>query len=73
LALSMFRDVTPPLVNIMYISSVITYNLSPLHLCLVLTVGYYKPKVHKVYRRLIPLFTLYYLIGLLTSLAMISL
>lgn len=73
LVLPMFGDATPPIVSLMYIGSIVAYNLSPLHLCLVLTVGYYKPRVHGVYRRLTPLFAADYLIGLLAALAMMRL
>ncbi|MEM2875969.1 MAG: DUF401 family protein [Candidatus Bathyarchaeia archaeon] len=67
LALSALKVLSPATLSILYISTVVSYNISPLHLCLVLTVSYFKPKIREVYLWLLPLFTLDYVVGLLTG------
>ena len=73
MAMSAFNTVTPAMLSILYVSIVVSYNVSPLHLCLVLTAGYFKPRLKEVYRWLIPLFILDYLVGLLTGLTLTGL
>ena len=73
MAMSAFDTVTPAMLSVLYVSIVVSYNVSPLHLCLVLTAGYFKPKIKDVYRWLIPLFILDYIVGLLTGFALIGL
>ena len=70
---SAFDTVTPAMLSILYVSIVVSYNVSPLHLCLVLTTEYFKPKLKEVYRWLIPLFILDYAVGLLAGFTLISL
>lgn len=70
LAMSIYGGLlTPNQVSMLYISTVVSYNLSPLHLCLVLTVSYFKPNLHDVYKRLVPLFIIVYIIELIVGLS----
>jgi len=71
LALPMFSNITPPLVSILYQSSLFSYYCSPLHLCLIVTVEYYKARLQGVYRSLIPLFMINYMFGLSVNFALL--
>jgi len=51
-------------VSLLYISVIFGYLLSPLHLCLILTLGYFRSKLYGVYRMLIPVDLSVYLVGL---------
>ncbi|MBS7609998.1 DUF401 family protein, partial [Candidatus Bathyarchaeota archaeon] len=42
------------LASALYLTIVFSYIMSPMHLCLILTLEYYKSQLQKVYRRLIP-------------------
>jgi hypothetical protein len=50
----MVENLTLALVSILYLSMVFSYIVSPMHLCLILTVEYYKSRLQTVYRKLIP-------------------
>lgn len=54
IASAIIGDMPASIASSVYISIIFSYLISPLHLCLVLTVGYYGSKVHNVYRKLIP-------------------
>jgi len=73
LAMSAFSVLSPAILSVLYISTVVSYNVSPLHLCLVLTTGYFKPKLKEVYLWLVPLFALDYAVGLLTGFTLMGL
>ena len=66
LVLPMFPNISLPMISIMYQSIIIGYELSPLHLCLVLTNEYYHSKLQQVYRLWGPLVLTTYLFGLAT-------
>lgn len=48
-----------------YISIIFSYLISPLHLCLILTVGYYRSEILSVYKRLVPSAIVAYLSSLI--------
>lgn len=73
LAMSAFSVLSPAILSVLYISTVVSYNVSPLHLCLVLTTGYFKPKLKGVYLWLVPLFALDYVVGLLAGFTLMGL
>jgi len=62
IALAMMEELTPVVVSILYLTMVFSYLISPMHLCLVLTVEYYKSRLQKVYRTLMPASVATYLI-----------
>ncbi|RJS85952.1 DUF401 family protein [Candidatus Bathyarchaeota archaeon] len=49
-------------IEILYSTLIFGYLISPMHLCLILTVEYYKAHLHTVYRKLIPTALVSYLI-----------
>ena len=51
-------------VGILYSTLIFAYLISPMHLCLILTVEYYKAHLHSVYKKLIPTALASYLIFL---------
>ena len=55
MALQMLGNLTPVVVSMLYLTTYFSYLVSPMHLCLILTVEYYKARLQGVYRRLIPL------------------
>ncbi|MFH0849132.1 MAG: DUF401 family protein [archaeon] len=63
LAMPLFK-ISPPLISILYQSSFFAYNLSPLHLCLIVTLEYYRAGLRNVYKWLVPLWGAVYLSGL---------
>ncbi|MEM3404589.1 MAG: DUF401 family protein [Nitrososphaeria archaeon] len=63
---------TPVLVSLLYLSSFLSYFLSPLHLCLILTVGYFRSKLKQVYKMLIPMTLIDYLICLFVSFVLLG-
>jgi len=67
MALQMLGNPTPVVVSILYLTIFFSYLVSPMHLCLVLTVEYYKARLQGVYRRLIPLSFFVCLTGLLLA------
>lgn len=52
------------LVSVLYLSIISGYLISPIHLCLILTIDYFKSRFQEVYRRLIPLTLFVYAIAL---------
>jgi hypothetical protein len=57
-------NVSPLLTSLLYVTIVFSYLISPMHLCLILTLEYYKARLHIVYRKLIPAALAAYLIFL---------
>ena len=64
LVLPLFPNITLPLISMMYQSIVIGYEISPMHLCLILTNEYYCSKVQSVYRLWGPMVLATYLFSL---------
>ncbi|MCX8189448.1 MAG: DUF401 family protein [Nitrososphaeria archaeon] len=60
-----FKTMLPEQVALLYISSFLAYFTSPLHLCLILTVEFFKSKIKEVFKWLIPLSILVYTIQFL--------
>jgi len=58
------KDVTPMLISILYLTMIFSYLISPMHLCLILTVEYYKSRLQTVYKKLIPASVATYLVTL---------
>ena len=54
IAMVMAGNLTPILTSAIYLTMIFSYLISPMHLCLILTVEYYKARLHTVYQRLIP-------------------
>ncbi len=54
MAMVMAGNLTPILTSVIYLTMIFSYLISPMHLCLILTVEYYKTRLHTVYQRLIP-------------------
>lgn len=67
MALVLIKDVTPIVISILYLTVIFSYLISPMHLCLVLTVEYYRSRLLAVYRKLIPTAVATYLIILTIS------
>jgi len=67
MALQMLGNLTPVVVSMLYLTAYFSYLVSPMHLCLVLTVEYYEARLQGVYRRLIPLSFLVCLTGLILA------
>lgn len=65
LVMPLFASQTLPMLGVVYLSIVMGYMLSPLHLCLLLTNSYYKSNLGKVYRVLAPSTLIVYAVGLL--------
>lgn len=61
-------NLTPILTSLLYLTMVFSYLISPIHLCLILTVEYYKSNLRNVYRKLIPAAMTTYLIILTAAL-----
>ncbi|MGQ9781496.1 MAG: DUF401 family protein [Nitrososphaeria archaeon] len=72
LVASAFNSLSPAQVSLLYVSSFIAYFVSPLHLCMILTVGYFKSKLKGVYVWLIPFAMVDYAVCLLTGFAFMS-
>ncbi len=70
IALTALGDINPALTSILYLSMFFSYLTSPTHLCLVLTVEYYKSELHNVYRKLMPASMAVYLITLMVAAVM---
>ena len=68
-----FDSLLPAQVSLLYISCFLAYFLSPLHLCMILTVGYFKSKLKGVYKWLIPFILLDYAVCLITEFAVLGL
>lgn len=64
LILPLFTSPSTLVLGLIYLSIVIGYLMSPLHLCLLLTNSYYKSGLGKVYRTLVPSVLVLYAIGL---------
>ena len=64
LVLPLFSSLSLHVVAILYLSIVVGYMMSPLHLCFVLTNAYYKSDLAKVYRTLVPSLLVLYAAGL---------
>lgn len=62
IALEMLKNLTSISASILYLTMVFSYLVSPMHLCLVLTVEYYRAHLYAVYRKLIPASAITYLI-----------
>jgi len=58
----MLGSLTPSITSILYLTLVFSYIVSPMHLCLVLTVEYYQSRLQDVYRRMLPASLTSYLI-----------
>lgn len=69
LALEMIEKITPIIISLLYLTMIFSYLISPMHLCLILTVEYYKSHLQIVYRKLISTSIITYLIIL--SIAML--
>ncbi|MEM2926122.1 MAG: DUF401 family protein [Candidatus Bathyarchaeia archaeon] len=54
LAISILGQMDNILTSALYLTIVFSYIISPMHLCLILTLEYYKSQLQKVYKRLIP-------------------
>ncbi len=54
IAMVMVDKLTPILTSVIYMTMIFSYLISPMHLCLILTVEYYKARLHTVYQKLIP-------------------
>jgi hypothetical protein len=65
LIMPLFASQTLTMLGVVYLSIVMGYMLSPLHLCLLLTNSYYKSNLGKVYRVLMPSTLILYAVGLL--------
>jgi hypothetical protein len=65
LVMPLFASQTLSNLSVVYLSIVMGYMLSPLHLCLLLTNSYYRSSLEKVYRMLVPSTLIVYAIGLL--------
>jgi len=68
MAMMAVGHLTPILASILYLTMVFAYIISPMHLCLILTVEYYKSRLYAVYRKLIPATVVTYLVFLATAL-----
>jgi len=64
IAMVMAGNLTPILTSVIYLTMIFSYLVSPMHLCLILTVEYYKAGLHTVYQRLIPTAVAAYLASL---------
>lgn len=67
MALQILGNLTPVVVSMLYLTTFFSYLVSPMHLCLILTVGYYKARLQGVYRWLIPLTFFVCLTGLILA------
>jgi hypothetical protein len=67
------ENLTAAQISLLYVSSFMSYFVSPLHLCLILTVGYFKPKLKGVYKWLLPLAAMDYVIALITGFLLLGL
>jgi integral membrane protein (TIGR00529 family) len=65
IASAVIGDMSVSTASAVYISIIFSYLISPLHLCLVLTVGYYRSSIYAVYKRLIPSAIIVYLLSLI--------
>jgi len=54
IAMVMAGNLTPILTSAIYLTMIFSYLISPMHLCLILTVEYYKARLHTVYQKMIP-------------------
>lgn len=54
IAMVMAGNLTPILTSLIYLTMILSYLISPMHLCLILTVEYYKARPQAVYQKLIP-------------------
>jgi len=61
IAVKTINGMTPAIISMLYLTMVFSYLISPMHLCLVLTVEYHKSRLHTVYRKLIPASVVTYL------------
>ena len=61
IAIVMAENLTPILTSLIYLTMIFSYLISPMHLCLVLTVEYYEARLHTVYQKLIPIAVAAYL------------
>ena len=66
IAILMIKNLSIFLVSILYFTMIFSYLVSPLHLCLILTVEYYRSKLQRVYQKLIPASIIAYLLSILT-------
>ncbi|MEM3502973.1 MAG: DUF401 family protein [Nitrososphaeria archaeon] len=60
-----FETMLPEQVALLYVSSFLAYFTSPLHLCLILTVGFFKSKIKEVFKWLVPLSIIVYIVQFL--------
>lgn len=72
MALQMLGNLTPVVVSMLYLTTYFSYLVSPMHLCLILTVEYYKARLKGVYRRLIPLSFFVCLTGLILAYGLLT-
>ena len=70
IATAMAGNLTPILTSLVYITMIFSYLVSPMHLCLILTVEYCKARLQAVYQRLIPAAMATYLASLALVLIM---
>jgi integral membrane protein (TIGR00529 family) len=69
MAISMMGSMDSILTCILYLTIIFSYIISPMHLCLILTIEYYESQLQKVYRRLIPASLVSYTVSLAIILA----
>lgn len=69
MASTIVEHFTPILVSTLYLTIVFSYIMSPLHLCLILTVEYFRSRLQNVYRKLIPSILIAYITFLAVALA----
>lgn len=62
LVINAFEKLVPAQVALLYVSSFLAYFTSPLHLCLILTVGFFKSKIREVFKWLVPSSLLIYFV-----------
>ena len=68
MVLPLFTNITLPMVSLMYLSIMIGYEISPMHLCLILTNEYYRSKIQSVYRLWGPMLMAAYLFSIAATL-----
>ena len=67
-AMMVYGNLTSLLASVLYVTMVFAYIISPMHLCFILTIEYYKTRLAPVYRKLIPVAAAIYLIFLVAAL-----
>ncbi len=65
LAVALVQNISVGIIGAIYLTVTYAYIVSPMHLCLILTVGYYKSRLTLVYRRLVPSISVSYVVSLI--------